>query len=486
VRVLKTLSQDYGESDAREHLDRLSRLVVMALRVTEDKQRAGNLIPEYLATVLGDFYEVEPLKKPIGLLLENHRDAWPGLQEQFLTTNNYVLRYAMAHALADAYRKKTPSVTMTELASLIGDAKTVNEFELGGYALNLVYARAPHKIRPALLQKLAERREYSGRSVIGDLFLNLVFRKELKLNLRGLVDSDRFWKPIWDFIRVDICAIEAAEFFMATPRRAVSEDCLLETKRDFENFVMIEADKARFLQPASRSKPVRKLLEGYFSLGQDTDSISEAEDELANLSASDLREIMRLLFAHPIWAVAEAGATTLSLLIEKDEDRLGIVSELLENPNWRVRYGACEAAFILSGDYPKVFYESVHRFFDDPNCKIRGLCAENLFSHILNSSGRVRADLIANFEKEIHFWLTDEDCWVLEHMFRFFHTLDKRHVDVAVFFPERLSRLLAGAEKWYRLERGQFLLHIERRKEELVNERSGDQNGRLPASRQLL
>jgi hypothetical protein len=469
VRVLETLVKDYAESEGCEFLDKLTRLVVMALRVTEDQQRAGNLITDYLATVLGEFYEVELLKKPIGILLENHCDAWAGLQQQFLSTNNYVLRYAMAHALADAYRKVPPLVTMDTLRALVLDARTVNEFELGGYALDLVYARDPDRVEDAILAKLVERREYCGCAILGDLFLKLVFRKDLRRNLHTLVDSDRFWKPIWDFIKGDIRVIEAAEFFLASPRGIVPDDHFPETKQEFENLVMIEADSARFLQSAPRSLPIVEIVYGYFSLGQDTGRIAEAEDEFAKLSYADLREITRLLFAHPIWAVAEAAATMLSLVVAKDKDNklVGIVTDLLDNSNWRVRYGACEAACILYDDYPEIFYDSVHRFYDDPKCTIRGLCAENLFSLILNTSRGVREDRIGQFKKEIHYWLADEDCWVLEHVFRFFNTLDKRKVDVEEFLGEP-SRLLAGADKWYQLERGQFLRHIERRKEELL------------------
>jgi hypothetical protein len=480
VRVLETLVKDHAESEARDYLDELIRLVVMALRVTEDQQRAGNLIPDYLATVLGDFYVVELLKKPIGLLIEKHPDAWPGLQVQFLRTNNYVIRYAMAHALADAYRNRLPLVTITGLAALVLETETVNEFELGGYALNLIYARDPSKIDLRVLTQLAKRREYCGRSILGDLVLNLVFRKEATLHLRGLLDSDRFWRPIWDFIAVDIRAIEAAEFFMSSPRPAILLDVHPETKQDFDSFVMIEADKERFLKSATRNPALVELLDRYFSLGQDTESISKAEDQFANLPHADLQEIIRLLFAHPIWAVAEAAAAMLSLLVERDKALIAIVGELLDNANWRVRYGACEAAFILREKFPEIFFGSVHRFFDDLNCKIRGLCAENLFSYILNASSAARPDRIKQFEKEIHRWTADEDCWVLEHVFRFFHTLSERYVDIAIFLSGPASRLLAGKEEWYLLEREQFLLHIEQRKEELVNSPTAARAGNSP------
>jgi hypothetical protein len=136
----------------------------------------------------------------------------------------------------------------------------------------------------------------------------------------------------------------------------------------------------------------------------------------------------------------------------------------------------------MSDDHPETFFGSVQGLFNHPNCKIRGLCAENLFSYILNASSGARPGRIAQFEKEIHCWVADEDCWVLEHVFRFFHTLSKRHVDVETLLPKRRSRLLEGKEKWYLLEREQFLLHIERRKEELVNSPAEVRDRHSPAN----
>lgn len=461
--VLENIVKDYGESEARSFLDRLSRLVVMALRFAEDGQRAGNLGPDNIARILGDFYEVEPLKIAISLLLKDHREVWSRLQKQFLNTNNYVLRYAMAHALADGIRETPPWVSKDEIVQLIGKERTINEFEVGGYALNLIYARDPQQIDRSVLMTLVERPEYPGRSILGDLLLNLVFRTNAKLgSMRSLISNLRFWNSIWDFIKVDVHAIEAAEAFMEKPRHAISQHAW-DAMDDFEKLASSEAVRSALLQSLGYGH-IRKMLEGYFSLGQDTKPISQAADELAKLAQSDLSEMIKLLFAHPIWVVAEAAATTLTSLVEADPQRIEIVCKLLEDKNWRVQYGACETAFIMKDQHPQLFLRSVHRFYDNPNCKIRGLCAENLFSHILNSSSRVRTELLAEFEEEIHCWLRDEDCWVLEHIFRFFHTLHKRQFDVETLFPTRLSPLLDGASRWFTFDRGDFLLHIERQK----------------------
>jgi hypothetical protein len=155
-----------------------------------------------------------------------------------------------------------------------------------------------------------------------------------------------------------------------------------------------------------------------------------------------------------------------------DKKRIKIVSKLLENKdaNWRVLFGANEAAFEVRYVDPQVFYQSVHVFHDHWNCKIRGLCAENLFSVILNSGNTRRKDLLDQFCKVIQYWLSKEDdCWVLDHVFRLFHTLHKRGVDATSLFPSEseMSPLLAGAPNWYQLERDEFLRHIEGVKETL-------------------
>jgi hypothetical protein len=285
------------------------------------------------------------------------------------------------------------------------------------------------------------------------------------------VASTRFWKPIWDFIQLDVLTIRAAEAFMANPRREPSGpadlvDCyasLLATEAEIET--------ARRLPGLSPS--LGDLLRNYHSLGQDHDCFRGVHDELAALSDADLLALMRVFFAHPIWSVGEAAGTALSSLIEQDPKRrparLAIVSALFDHKNWRVRFSANEAAFAVrhldKRTQEDVFYASVRRFYKDENCKIRGLCAENLFSHILNSGSNPRK-LLKAFEDQILYWLNDEDCWVLEHVYRLFNRLDQKTVDDLL--PAQVSPLLEGEPQWYRMEREAFLLHIEERKEARV------------------
>jgi hypothetical protein len=131
-----------------------------------------------------------------------------------------------------------------------------------------------------------------------------------------------------------------------------------------------------------------------------------------------------------------------------------------------VRFGAIEAAFAIRHlDRAAAFFEAVRRFHHDPNCRVRALCAENLVSMIVNRGALVDR-LVVQFASEIGVWLCDEDCWVLEHVFRLVHRLDERGADLTPLFAGGVSRLFADDPNWYRRDREHFLVHIERRKRE--------------------
>jgi hypothetical protein len=468
VEVLQVLGQEeHRDLEASDAADRLARLIIIALRTIG----SGSKVPaEYLEAFLSYFYEVDPLIGALDVLMREHWHVWPRLQERLLAADNYVLRYAMASSLANACTGDAPFAGVEEVAALTGESKTLNEFELGGYALALIYARNPASIDPANLQKLAARREYPGRSILGDFLLNLVFRTDIDCsrNLRALVQSERYWTPIWDLIKLDVWAIEAAEAFNATPRR-LPPGAAPEVKATFKSFEEIERNIAKTLQQANLGEELRSLLGKYFFLGQHTDQIQAAQQELNTKSHAELTGLMRIFFAHPIWAVAEAAATVLSGLVENDRDRLKIIAELSKDENWRVKFGANEAAFAVRHIDESTFFNGVKKLHNHWNCKIRGLCAENLTSHILNSRTATRDALLKQFEKEIQYWLSKEDdCWVFEHVFHLFGSLSKQGADTRWLFPARLSPLLKGAPNWYELERAEFLRHIETRKEELA------------------
>ncbi len=455
---------DFTEADL---LDSMGRIAVLALAQTV---LDGTKYTKQLITVLSVFYEVEPLEPILWPLVLD--SAWDEIQTQLLAANNYVLRYAMAEAISQKW-------DIPEIVKLFEQSTTLNEFELGGYALGLVFAGDPSLIAShrSCLVRLAECPAYGGRSILGDLFLNLVFRKDLQISreLRGLA-TDRFWKrPLWDFIKLDIDAIEAAEAFVANPE-APPPNFHGEVLAAFNIFDRITNTRNNLIVDFKPNSEIEKLLRGYFRLGDEPNQVKASKDELEALSTDILLEIMRLFFSHPIWAVAESAATVLSSLVEREDkrdERIQIIHTLLgESENWRVQFGANEAAFAVRHVAPEVFDKSLDDNYTHKNCKIRGLCAENLISLMLNSSSKKRNSLYVRFKPHIAAWVQDQDCWVLEHVFRLFNTLEKRkthlldvsegqEVGVDPGVLAQGSRLFGDKPNWWKGEREEFLQYIE-------------------------
>src|SRR5262249_22792562 len=139
--------------EQHEWFDTMGAMVVLAL----DAVSIRDTQIDHVVTVLSNFYEVDPLERALRRLADE-KSIWARIQPQLLRANNYVLRYAMAEALA-----KSRAWSTEELASLV-DSQSLNEFELGGYALGLRYARRPRSINSRRLIQLANRPAYCGRS----------------------------------------------------------------------------------------------------------------------------------------------------------------------------------------------------------------------------------------------------------------------------------------------------------------------------------
>jgi hypothetical protein len=391
-----------------------------------------------------------------------------------------------------------------EVDGLVSDPKsTLNKFELGGYALKSVLSE--HKKFDQfsendkhLLTCLAAHPCYPGRSILGDLFLNLVYQTPRVHDLLPEEGgNNRFWVPKWDFVSYDVNAIRAAEY--RNNKQTLPADAHQDVKEEYEYLRQLEAwrNEARMLYKSGNpfvrllrflhllGKPehgVEGIVELYFKIGVKTETITAAEDEFASLANSGkLEPLLRLLFGHPLWSVAESAASVVAGLVReaKTTGEAGVYIALIRKlfaPDlpWRVRYGAMEAAFQIRLDEvrktdtffegkAKTFFDGVKSFHHDPVSKLRGLCAENLFAIMLNASDKDREKCEAEFDKEIRVWLKDEDCWVLEHIFRYFHELQARGAGMSRFEGAGLSVLVDGLDDpWGNRER--FLTHIDGKK----------------------
>ena len=505
---------DFRGTQAGDLLDHVAKLVVLSLKQEALASGADDSIPEHLPRLLGCFYEVDPLAEPLEFLLTRaagRKQAWEAFRDACLKEGNYVLRFALSTALAKAIEKPGSGYSIKEAAALVERPQTLNHFELGGYTLKSYYSnRVDETPDPRLLRRLAEHPCYPGRSILGDLMLNLVYQKKTPTALLPPTDGEnrRFWAPVWDFIAYDVNAIIAAEHVNRQGQPSTRDRA--QVQEEFDYLRSLDKQRGALLEnPERLPGPIRTIVENYYSIGVDPTQM-DGKDEVGAFKALTaepdldaeprwnrlLTRVLCLFFGHPLWSVAEAAANVIaglySAACDANDDGAradchGAIVELLApGLPWRVRFGAVEAAFqIRLHETPKMktFADGVRAFYNDPSSKLRGLCAENLLSVMLNANNKNRLELEARFEREIHFWLKDEDCWVLEHVHRYFNALARRGTDaigktMAAALVTDASRLCEGLEDWWQADRERFLSHIETRKRTLRGPPSADAEGR--------
>jgi len=434
------------------------------------------LDPLHLASLVADFYQVEPLRAPLDILVRHHPEKWPEIRARLLAAGNYVVRFRTSDVLAAACLDPGAPVKLADVYQDL-DSADINVRELGAYTVRGVYARRPDLIELKYLKRLADSDTYPGRSALGDLLVNLALQENPKATA---VQGSESWQPIWDHLRLDVWDIKAAVPFMAAgrPTKGASRDSDADVRATYRFFQKTEILR-RQLEKVEDQPKVLRLVRNFYKLGADPDEISETEEELK--VSPRLEQLMRLFFSHPLWNVAETAASVLTSIIEKETDRQqqdqarAIVAQLLFGAEtyWRVRFGAVETAYqLIAFDNMDLFGRAIDCFFKDRNSRVRALCAEDLVANILDRPPRLRAPVLKRFKKAIACWIKDEDCWVLEHVFRLLRTLEADGFDPSLLFTKQMPPLLDGLPKtgWDKLPRATFLAHIETRKREQLSE----------------
>jgi hypothetical protein len=482
---------DFRGNKVSDILENVAELIIISLRRYESEEA----YPESLPGLLGCFYKVDALEDPLDFILDERlkdrpREDWRGFRDKCLEQQNYVLRYALADALAGRLSDDGAIYNPGELTELLSHPEKLNHFELGGYALKSYYSDPGNyeKIDCGELSLLARHPCYPGRSILGDLLLNLVYQQH---DVRRLLPPDeqqnsRFWEPIWDFVAHDVNAIRAAEYRNRNETPPDRED--QEVKAEYAYLLQLVEWQDHLLKRFAGDDFFEHILTGYFSTGAN-DEWKKSTSKFENLSISDeLLPLLRLLYGHPLWSVAESAASVLAALLsgaKGDAAKVGAYTSVIEQLlarelPWRVRYGALETAYLIHLDEEtkhQTFFKGVRLHYNDPVSKIRGLCAEDLFSIMLNSSDQQRVAYEGEFESVIERWLVDDDCWVLEHVYRYFSSLQKRadkekknapfppSASIERFKNSEQSPLVDGLGEWWRKDRREFLEYIERKKE---------------------
>jgi NB-ARC domain/Domain of unknown function (DUF4062) len=465
VSVLYFLQRDeYRDSSARDLYDKLVQRVIYGLLNLGPK----NISPEHLAGVLAPYYELEPLSRAIVDFRLQNPQGWARIEPSLLAENNYVLRYAIARELGDAcIRQQRLVAKMKERLRQAEAMKDVDEFEVTAYALAHRYTSKPRSIDQSYINILLNHSTYLGNSIVGHLLHNLVFQvsRAKWRDIRAMVKSDQFWNSSWPFVRLQVCEIEAAHTFMAGKGASLPTPATKELEECYSGLIAI-GERINVAKEATKNRRLRQLVDGYFELGGKPEAIRKVAQQLG--AAPNRRELFWLFLSHPRWYVAEEAASVLSSLAEKDDEYLRMIEEFMSEERWCIQYGASEAACCAYTRKADPFYASVHKFYNHSSCRIRGLCAENLVSMILTSGADKREELMTKFNEAITCWLNDPDCWVSEHIFRLFQTLQKRGVDCSKFLPKQVSPLFGDRPDWYEIDRGEFLRHIEQRNKKLA------------------
>lgn len=468
-----------------EMVSRLPQFAKMiAIAMTEDpptRAEAQKVDPRKLASILQPLYMTEALYGGIELLMLYHPETWwQEIFDNFLATQDYVLRYAISEVLGQTYLAEGNKTRLEDICKL-AELSHVGKQEVAYHALRFIIARKPQLFRKSekYIKLLADSSTYPGRCILGDLLLNLMLQtKDGRLSLRpdeimGSVDhQSRFWNPIWRFQQMDVWALEATSHFLRDePPPGAATDGVREAYK-----ILDETEKKRTqllakLEGLGDMSVVSDLLSSYYKLGVVSNKdIRAALSGLTVKEESCLKSVFEVLFAFPLWEVVEKAASALASIVD-DNPRLAefIRGELFEHPVWRVRYGAAETAFLTSFDPRRgLFSDAVRRFYSEEEPLLRGNCAENVAAWILETeSEEDRAKLLSGFQVQIECWLKDDDCWVLDHMYRLFWKLAQEQPGMSLepLLRSGVSPLLKGEDGvWYLLDRRRFLARIERNK----------------------
>jgi hypothetical protein len=482
------------EKDSSELVSRLAQFAkVLSIALSEEphlkSDEARRVDPDKLKSLLQPLYMTEALYGGLELLVRYHPEAWPRICEEFLATQDYVLRYTMSEVLGQAYLVEEDPQRLDEICKL-AEHSDIGHQEVGYHALRFIIAQNSELFNESkyirYMQRLADFPTYPGRSILGDLLLNLTLQnKDKDISLRPakimkLVDPRcRFWNPIWRFQQMDISALIASNYFVRG--ESLPEVAADGVRSAYTVLVKTEERKAQLLNNIEKTvwplgarsmRGVSALLSSYYQLAIKTDEQIRAD--LAGLKDKDngwLKDVFEVLFAYALWEVVEKTASVLASIVDDNPRAVEVVKKLFVHDIWRVRYGAAETAFLASFDRDReLFSDAVKRFYKEDEPLLRGNCAENLAAWILETQNQEeRAELLEKFREQIETWLKDDDCWVLDHMYRLFWKLaqeeQEQEEDFAFLLRSGISPLLEGdGGVWYRLDRKDFLKRIEENK----------------------
>lgn len=444
---------------------------------------AKKISPKALANAISNIYETGLYSAAIRILIEFHYEKWwankDNIKDRFLSSDDMVARHSVGEALAEVFLTSNVHIRKklhVEIMSMACNGN-IDEREAAGYALQSIFLSKPDLVDDEIISRWASSNTNIERMILGELLVSFSFGGDN--NFGDRIKTDDFWDPIWENNAIDIDDFEThcSIFSFKEPElggRANKrlEKCLREyvTTQSLIDYLLSE--------PYIKSNiPIRGLLESYNHLAKDDSPVKIATPALQEALNGGrairriAKDVIKILFSHPLWVVTEVGGSILHKTVEEDSQHLSLIEELLSDPDsyWRIRYGSVDAAFDVGHlDNYQLFRRAIRENYDHENSRVRGICIDNFFAWIRLSEKKDRDSIISEFDSVIKHWVAKaRDCWELEYIYLLFHFLncEQPEFDVKNWLSKSpsISPYLGTLEnRFYELGREEFLVQIDR------------------------
>jgi hypothetical protein len=413
-----------------------------------------------------------------------------------LDEDDYVLRFNVARALVyEGDSKRAVSDAVKRLQSNAADQK-----ELGAYMFVEAAFRDPSLLakRTDALDLLTSREAcYSLPSAFGDLVLRLAWCKDPI----DIVIPAAYTRNEWPHIQKDVVVLRAIGRMSDGYKIDFEEDPVDWVEVDSERDWLLEMEKHRDELCSDKSGLPNRLklalhhsrrTREALSYSDDADNVEgssiSALDEISQYAtekSAEIEQCFRILLGHPVWTESEEGSSLLHALMHDSETRklaVDLIRQFLSEANpkqWRVRYGAAEAAFLCRHFDPGPFEEALadESMYNHDRSFVRANLAENFTADLLERDADDWSERLKDFSRAISRWLVDRDCWVLEQVFRLYREIhknneegsqDAKHTAGKIWENARRSApgegILQrfGSENWWEWDRDYFLQKLEK------------------------
>lgn len=486
---------------SRGHLIRFTKEIARSIRGTltaidasesepakrrKMEERLSNLPVQHLKSIFADIYETGVLTAPLRAVIQYQDKAWEEIRANFVSPENLVAKQSISEALADVYESTGEKKVLAGLLERVTTEKNLNEREVASYALRFIYTRDSSEIDESVLGLWSRSPIYIEPMILGELLVNLALRRDARVPaLLEAIQCSGFFRPIWEYLRIDVREIlvlvdDARIYSYAKTLLPTDVATAAAELRIAEGLKakMLALDKNDASEVRRAAANVAKHFE---MLGGDEEPVSDFHKAVLHHGGADNLQVVtavaHLLFSHPLWAVGEQGSSLIATLCESDPRFLVIIDRILDQvaakktgdiENWRLAYGAVDAAFNVRELHgAERFERAVRLCFGHANGRVRGICADDLAGWIRDVEPAERGAILDRFEREIRHWLAEaNDCFELEYVYLLFRYLHCNGFDVGEWLGDEGKRSPyfagEGGSPFFAMERDDFLRRMNR------------------------